>query len=300
MNEVPLVYIIILVFNGKKWLGNCLSSVLKTDYPNYKVLAVDNDSNDGSSDFISDSFPKVELIKNEENYGFAEGNNVGIRFALKQGADYIAILNQDTKVDPGWISQIIRVFESDKEVGILSPMQYDYERQNLDDNFKILFDSGTNNGSDSVETKTLIGTSMVFKRSFCQQIGLFDPLFFSYYEDSDLCRRANYFGYKIGIATKSKIYHWHTLLHKEEVSPQMSRLLLRNHFIYCLKNPRKVLIWNFYRYWRLRLIHCVESLGYFRGFISFCWIFIKLSYVFLYIPLITYKKYKEKRFPVYL
>ena len=131
-----LVYIIILTYNGLKWIDGCLTTVLKTNYGSFKVLIVDNASSDGSVEHIRNNFPNIEIIVNAKNYGFAEGNNVEIRHALKSGAHYIVLLNQDTKVDREWVPEMVKIIQRNQDIGILSPMQYDYEGKELDHNFK--------------------------------------------------------------------------------------------------------------------------------------------------------------------
>jgi hypothetical protein len=105
-----LVSIVILNYNGRKLgkiLTKCLESVLATDYPNFEVLFVDNASEDSSVDFVMNAFglnPKLTIIRNEQNLGYADGNNIGIRRAK---GEYIVLLNNDTQVDPQWLSELV-------------------------------------------------------------------------------------------------------------------------------------------------------------------------------------------------
>ncbi len=291
-----LVYIVILVYNGKKWLNNCLKSVLATTYSNYKALVVDNASSDGSVEYIKANFPGVKIIENQKNYGFAEGNNIGIKYSLAKGAEYIVLLNQDTKVDPAWVSELIKVAENGAEIGILSPMQYDYDGIELDKNFKIILDSGNYVNPDFIEADTVIGAAILLKKSLCQKIGMFDPIFFCYHEESDLCRRYKYFGYKIGIAVKSKIFHWHSLLHEQSLANENKNLFLRNEFIYWLKDPQRMLIINFFRYFLWKLFLSVKSFGFLKGIARFCLLWAKQVLVFRYIPAIILRRHNEKRY----
>lgn len=290
-----LVYIIILVFNGRNWIDNCLNSVLKTEYTDYKVLIVDNFSQDGSVDYIKSNFPGTELIENQKNYGFAEGNNIGIRYALSQGAEYIILLNQDTKVDPFWVSELVKLAEQDDKIGILSPMQYDYEGLDLDSNFRIIIESGKQVTPDFIETDRVIGSAVLLKNKLCRTVGLFDSIFFIYHEESDLCRRYRYFGYKVGIATKSKICHWHSLIHYESISSENKKLFVRNELIYWLKDPNRILIVSFFRYFAWKLFISVKSLGFLKGLSGFFRLCIKQIPTLKYIPLIILRRRRERR-----
>lgn len=289
-----LVYIIVLVYNGKKWLNNCLKSVLATTYPNYKVLVIDNASSDGSVEYAKAYFPGVQIIENKKNYGFAEGNNIGIKYSLAKGAEYIVLLNQDTKVEPAWVSELIKVAENSAEIGILSPMQYDYEGIELDKNFKIIFDSGKYVNPDFIEADTIIGAAILLKKSLCQKIGMFDPVFFCYHEESDLCRRYKYFGYKIGIAVKSKIFHWHSLLHEESLNKENKNLFLRNEFIYWLKDPNRMFVISFCGYFMWKLFTSVKSFGFLKGICYFCVLCMKQISALRYIPPVILKRHEEK------
>src|SRR5262245_16013706 len=126
MTKDPLVYIIVLNYNGRRWLEACFDALLATDYPNFRVTLVDNASNDGSVQMARDRYPQVEVIVNPANDGFPEGNNIGIRAALANNADYVVLLNPDTKVEPGWLQELISAGATNPRVGILGEVQHKY------------------------------------------------------------------------------------------------------------------------------------------------------------------------------
>lgn len=292
-----LVYIIILTYNGKKWIDNCLNSVLQTNYPHYKILVIDNASKDGSADYTANKFPQVELIRNKKNYGFAEGNNIGMRYALKNGADHIILLNQDTKVNPDWLIEMVNVAEKNEKIGILSPMQYDYEGKGLDINFEKLLREGKQQvvHENFVETDRVIGAAMLITRGVLQKIGGFDPIYFCYFEESDLCRRVKYFGYGIAIVKDSKIYHWHSLIQENGLSRKAKYLFKRNEFIYALKDPEKSLTEALLGYYKSKIKNLVRKYGIVFGCVLFVTLVIIQSPVFLYVPYIIIRKNKETR-----
>lgn len=296
MIKSPLVYIIILVYNGKKWIDNCLDSVLKTDYPNYKILIVDNASKDGSTEYIADKFPHVELIRNNKNYGFAEGNNIGMRYALNREADYVILLNQDTKVESGWIKGLVTVAEIDKKIGILSPMQYDYEGKDLDRNFRELL---KNNFPDHefIETDRVIGAAMLYRVLIAKEVGLFDPIYFCYHEESDLCRRVKYFGYKVGVVKAGRIYHWHSLIQKNGLSKKERDLFIKNELIYALKDPNKSLVVALIWYYGWKIKSIIKEYGILKGLQIFFVSVAKQTSVLFRFPRIISRKKQESKTP---
>ena len=107
------VAIIIVNWNGKKFLPTCLSSLRGQTYKLFKVIFVDNGSTDGSVEFVRKNFPEIMIIENKRNLGFAEGNNIGIRQAFKnKNIKYIVALNNDTKLDENWLKELIISVES--------------------------------------------------------------------------------------------------------------------------------------------------------------------------------------------
>lgn len=126
---MPKVSIVILNWNGVKDTLECLESCFKIDYPNFEVIVVDNASLDGSLEKIKEKFPQVTLLQNSQNLGYAEGNNVGMRYAVTRGADYFWLLNNDTTVEVGALKMLVEVMESVPSVGLASPVIYSYDNQ---------------------------------------------------------------------------------------------------------------------------------------------------------------------------
>ena len=304
MLNYPLVYVIILCWNGRKWLEACFSTVLSTNYSKFRILIIDNGSTDDSLEYIENikvQHPNVELLLNKKNLGFAEGNNRGIRFALQNGADYIALLNQDIKVEPDWLKNLIEIAEQETHLGILSPMQYNYEGTALDKNFWVLINENKdlkkhrNQGKLHMmyELPRVIGAAMVIKRTVCEKVGLFDPMYFCYHEETDLCRRARYHGFKIGIVTNSKVYHWHQLIQKGNKNKKATYLFQRNRAVYTLKNPFKSFYTNLKAYfwwggaWNVTRSIYRDTGNVVKAILSQLW-------VISHLPLIFCKRYKEK------
>jgi GT2 family glycosyltransferase len=186
VKEAPLVYIIVITYNGKHHLQSCLPSVFSTNYPNYKVILIDNASTDGTPEFVGQSFPAVEIISNPVNYGFAKGNNIAIKKAIEEKAEYIVLLNDDTVIlDPNWLQYAVALCETDKQIGMVG-----FE----------LTDNLSESSSDRLEFKPvnrIAACAIVIKREVLENIGYFDEVYFAYGEDNDLEERAMKAGYQM-------------------------------------------------------------------------------------------------------
>lgn len=251
IRKFPRISVLILTYNGMDWFDSCFRSVLETDYPNFDVVVIDNNSSDGGPAHLRKNFPEVHVLENHKNRGTAAGYNAGIKYALERGAEYVAMLNQDIKVTENWLRMMVQAAEQDAAIGVLSPLQYDYEEKDLDPYFQKIMkktsyfdDVGTNTVKKVYYTLWAIGASMCVKREVFEKIGLFDPFYFMYEDDADFCRRAACRGFKIAYITGSQVFHYHTSFNKEP-RPEMKYLQIRNKLLFLLKDPRKSFVFNF-------------------------------------------------------
>ncbi|MEM4230750.1 MAG: glycosyltransferase family 2 protein [Candidatus Pacearchaeota archaeon] len=215
-----LVSVIIVNWNGKNFLRECLTSLYSQNYKNIEVIFVDNNSNDGSVEYMKKNFPKTKIIVNKENLGFAEGNNIGYRHSA---GDYILFLNNDTRVTKNFLTELIEVLESDKKIGgaqskILlmdDPARLDSVGAFLT-NTGFLYHYGITKRDSSKYNKQIDiysakGACMMFKREVLEKIKvegeIFDSRYFVYFEETDMCHRVWLAGYKIVFSPKSVIYH---------------------------------------------------------------------------------------------
>ncbi len=127
----PVIFTVILNWNQVQLTLACLASLLRSDYQNQKVILVDNGSSDGSPVMIRQRFPEVVVLENRENLGYSAGNNVGIRYALQQGADLIFLLNNDTEVHPAMLSRLVETANEFPQAGIVGPSMYYFEPQDM-------------------------------------------------------------------------------------------------------------------------------------------------------------------------
>ena len=216
----PKVDIIVINWNNKADTIACLDSLKSLNYPDFKIIVIDNGSTDDSVIGIKKAYPSITLIENRKNLGFSGGNNVGIRLALNDGADYVLLINNDTVVDSGFLGELIRVVESDPSIGIVGPKIYYY-----DDPKRIWFAGGAINywwghlyhvgymeedvGKYDVirDVDSITGCAMLIKRKVLEEIGLLCEDMFLYFEDTDFCVRAYKKGYRLVYVPTSVIWH---------------------------------------------------------------------------------------------
>ncbi len=130
---MPKTAVIVLNWNGMKYLPDCLGTLIKQNYPkdNREFILVDNASDDESVKYCQENFSEITIIKNDKNYGFDKGNNIGIKYALEKGYDYIVLLNQDTAVDECWLRELVNAAESDENIGGAQSLMMYYDKTAL-------------------------------------------------------------------------------------------------------------------------------------------------------------------------
>jgi GT2 family glycosyltransferase len=211
----PKVYIIIINWNGIIDTLESLASLCKLNYSNYEIIVINNGFSDNSVDIIKERHSNVIIIESQTNLGFTGGNNLGIRFALENNADYVWLLNNDTIVDSEALAHLVRAASMSRDNGIIGSVIYDYA-----DNNKIQFAGATIDWVKGVsphthtlhhnsmfEVERVNGCSMLVSRDVCTSIGLFDENYFLYAEEVDWCVRARNAKFKCLMEPMSKIYH---------------------------------------------------------------------------------------------
>ena len=215
--KLPLVTLLILNYNGMRYIKNCLDSVLATAYPNFRVAVIDNASTDGSAEFIEESYPEIMLIKLKKNYGFAKAYNLALRSI---SSEYVALLNNDIEVEPSWLKKLIFYMEKDEKVAAANPKMLfiqDRRRINAAGGCCDIYGVGWNRGNGEIdrgqydkvqEVFYANGAAMLIRERAWKEVGPFDERYFLYGEDLDWCWRARLKGYKILYVPEAKIYHY--------------------------------------------------------------------------------------------
>jgi len=236
----PLVYIIILNSNRRDDTLACLASISQSTYKEISVIVLDNKSTDGSVEAIRSSFPKVQLINLSTNLGYAGNNNVGIEEAIKQEAEWILVLNEDTILDPDCLTELVKVGESDTKIGIVGPLVYHYDEPNVIQSAggvlgrywesihlgKNEEDRGQFKSPNSVEWVS--GCAILVRREAIEQAGMLDKNYFIYWEETEWCIRVGRFGWKIFHVPSAKL--WHKGVQKDyKPKPSFTYYATRNH-----------------------------------------------------------------------
>ena len=287
------VFIVILNWNGLSDTLECLDSLKKINYPSYRIVVVDNGSENNEAETIKQKYPEVYLIKNKENKGIDIAANQGFEFSLNKGADYILFLNNDTVVSPDFMNVLVNFSEKHKNAGAVGPKILYYKSN------KIWFNGGKiwwwigfsrhlerlkKNEKSKIafprEVDYVTGCCFLIKREALEKVGLLDPIYFANYEDADWCFRAKKLGYKNFVVPEAVIWHKVSATLGKKGTQKIRRFAAyyssRNALIFAKKNLTglKKIIFLLSQYifrLPLNLILCVDNKArkrYFKGLIS--------------------------------
>lgn len=229
------LYIVVLNYNGFENSKACINTVLKSRVPQgflFKTVVVDNASKDGSGEMLKKEFPDITILLNSKNLGYSGGNNVGIEYALSHDAAYILILNNDTIVLRESIYEMIMAMRAENfdvvcpKIYFEKGFEYHKDSYRKEDLGKVFWFAGGemdwknvighHKGVDQVDRGQfdhekymmfLTGACFLAKSEIFNKVGLFQDKYFLYYEDADLSVRLKKKGFKIGLASRSVIYH---------------------------------------------------------------------------------------------
>lgn len=216
--DTKSIHVIIVTWNGMKWIKRCLDALHESTYP-VKVIIVDNGSMDNTVNFVRNNYPEVHIIESDKNLGFGQANNVGIRYAIANGCDFVYLLNQDAYVYPDMFQLLLDEAEkpeNQKTYAIYSPIHVNGDVSKMDKQFKCyLKDIAATIVEDQYLSfpkaiYSVIGVpaaGWLLPKRTLETIGGFDPIFFHYGEDHHYFQRVNYHGYKTGVVLAAKMIH---------------------------------------------------------------------------------------------
>jgi len=260
-----LVISVILNTNRKNDTLQCLASLLGNSYPNQKTIVLDNHSTDGSVPAICEAYPDVQIIELEQNLGYAGNNNVGIKAALEQGAEWVFVLNEDIILHPECLCHLIGVGEQDPRIGILGPLVYHYdEPQVIQSAGGILgkYWQSIHLGKDEPDrgqyvqahcVEWISGCAILVRRAAIEQAGMLDPNYFIYWEETEWCIRISRTGWKILNVPSAKI--WHKGVQRDyQPKPSFTYYGTRNHLLTLAKHKAPLSVWTFTWFQLLRTL----------------------------------------------
>ncbi|MBK5273649.1 MAG: glycosyltransferase family 2 protein [Desulfuromonadales bacterium] len=238
------VSIIIVNWNGRQHLPDCLGSLEKQTFSGFEVVLVDNGSSDGSVEYVRECYPWVKLVILPNNSGFAAGNNIGLSHS---SAEYIVTLNNDTMAEPDWLAELVAVADEHPEAGMLASRICNFhDRDQVDSiGFRVCRD-GMSRGAYRLQNysalalerveETLFPSACValYRRAMIDETGFFDEDFFAYCEDTDLGLRGRLAGWGALLARDAVIYHKYSQT-AGTFSPLKLYLVERNHYWAALK-----------------------------------------------------------------
>jgi GT2 family glycosyltransferase len=294
------IFVVIPNWNGAEWLAESLESIEKQSYSS-SVIVVDNASADNSAEIVKSQFPNVILLKNDSNLGFAGGVNTGIRYALENDADAVALFNNDAVAEKDWLSNLVKGLD-DEKVGIVTGKLLHLDGKHIDSTgdiysrYGIAFPRGRNQEDigqydTSEEVFGASGGASLYKADMLRELGLFDEKFFAYYEDVDISFRAQLAGWKVRYEPKAIAYH--------RIGATSSKLgsftryhSVKNLFILYTKNMPGWLYWKYlplFTYTMLRM--CATSL--LRGGI---WAYLKgFGYFIFHLPAVLKDRHQIQK-----
>ncbi|MCM8808110.1 MAG: glycosyltransferase [Candidatus Omnitrophica bacterium] len=251
IENFPRVCFVILNWNGKELLKDCLSSILKsTNYPNYKVIIVDNGSTDGSVEYVRKNFKKVDVLELDKNYGFSKGNNEGIKYAIrKYNPKYLLFLNNDTKiVEKGWLRKMVEFAETDEKIGLIGckaiTLDNRIERTGFIDgkNIRKILMQVPKEMINEVCENFMISVCMLARKNVFEKVGGFDEVYSPYlWEDMDFFIRVKRAGFRIFYFGKTKIIHKVSQTLKKQENIKRIFFANRNEMIFYLRYGKMIL-----------------------------------------------------------
>jgi GT2 family glycosyltransferase len=260
----PLVTVIVVNWNGKPFLGDCLNSLRNQTFPDFEVIVVDNGSTDGSVEFMESEFPGLaRILRNAKNRGFSGGNNRGIKAAVGR---YIALLNNDAQADRNWLQELMKAAQADARTGMLASKIYLQGRPRIIDNVgHLIFRDGLNRGrgrleedhgqfNEKEEVLFPSGCAALYRREMLEEIGLFDEDFFAYGDDTDIGLKGRLAGWKCFYIPQAVVYHRYSQS-SGSYSPLKAFYVERNRVWIAVKYfPLSLLLKSpFYTLWRFLL-----------------------------------------------
>ena len=194
--------VIVVTYNSMRWLERCLSSI-----PAWAdVYAFDNDSTDGSADFVKAHYPKAKLVRSAENLGFSRPNNLGMQWAIDHGYDYVYLMNSDAWLEAGALEKLVTASEAHPQYGVLSPLQMTDGYKELDKQFakRCLVVAG----HDVYDVRRVMAAHWLVPVAVIKRIGFFaEELFPHWGQDDEWCQRLYFYGLKVGVVEEARGVH---------------------------------------------------------------------------------------------
>jgi GT2 family glycosyltransferase len=246
----PVVGIVLVNYNGMRFVPECLQSLAAIDYSNARIVLVDNASTDGSAEWIAAHYPHVALIRLPNNRGVTGGNNAGIEWCLARDCDYVLLLNNDTVVEPDFLTQLLAIAAPNT---LVTPKILFYDdRQTLNNHFGLfdfwrgrnidwLYNKPASAASSVAHARMASTCALLVPRRLIEAVGRMDDSYFLYYDDTDYIARAVAQGATVEIAPCAVVYHRESSsAGHRSVSALAMYYNTRNRLYFMFKHQRKL------------------------------------------------------------
>lgn len=242
-NRPEILGILILNRNGKQWLPNLYDSIRLQSYPHVRIYLVDNASTDGSIELTGENYPEVTAIRMPINLGYSMAYNVAIPYAFADGCDWVIWSNNDIRLEPGCLNELVRIAVADRRIGIVGPAFLAWESNEpnyyIEGNYPFAIPAIKTGSPESFHVDWVEGSFSMVSRRCLEAVGPLDPYYFMYSEESDFCRRARYRGWDVLLVPNALARHYAGGSSKgnDEMRQALNWLQNRNYYIYHLTNP---------------------------------------------------------------
>jgi len=306
MTKSPVRFIFVIPFyNQDEYIKECLKSIEINSHEDIKIIVINNSDRQTDINQIYKEYKNMTIINTNKNLGFSMACNLGAKIAIQRGAEYIICLNQDTIICERFLSEIIKPFMEKEDIVLAAPIHYTYDGRSIEPIFirwyltqcpDLIVDALDCKLKTFYEVEYISGACFAIKTEFIKKYGFFDPIYFMYSEDEDLCRRVRYLGYRIVIVPRAKFRHYHSHTQADEKDKRRIRLWRRNSTaIFLLKNIREP-IWKAMA--RLIYNYLIDYVSYIMRFrigsiLINMWWDMKLIYLF---PKILKSRKNELRY----
>lgn len=246
----PLVFLIVLNYKGYEDTCECVDNLLQQNYGNYKILIVDNDSQDQSYEKLVMRYPYIQIIQTGKNLGYAGGNNIGIQIAVKEGAQYIGILNNDIKAEVDVVAEMVTAFAHDERLGMIGPAICEWNSDIIQSagakisfytGNSILYHKGENylelNRRNMIYGNYLGGAALFFRTSILDEIGQIPECYFLFFEETEWCAKTIKSGYFVACDLKVRIWHKESAT-VNKISNIKKYYLDRNRILFIKRNAK--------------------------------------------------------------
>lgn len=260
MNRSPLVYIVILNYNGYIDTIECINSIKRIIYDNYRVVIVDNNSNDDSEKILKEKFPDYIILQTGKNLGYAAGNNIGIKYAVTNNANYICIMNNDVIVNKFFLNKLINYMDDNRNTAMVGPMLLEYKNKdiiqstgsiiNLNKGYALPLNNNKRKNQIKegiIKCDYVSGACILVRKEIIDVIGLIPENYFLFYEETEWCLKVKQYGYDVTCVCDAEIIHKGSIS-INKISGLNEYFMCRSRVVFEKRNANTIQFINFCLY----------------------------------------------------